>query len=78
MLPFESVWDEKSAWRSEPAVMEMAAAIKTLSLSFIKCYFYRKKWGCLKPPEKKARVGIEPTIKLLQSLALPLGYRAEI
>ncbi len=34
--------------------------------------------GGLKPPEKKARVGIEPTIKLLQSLALPLGYRAEI
>lgn len=24
----------------------------------------------------EARVGIEPTIKLLQSLALPLGYRA--
>ena len=28
--------------------------------------------------KKEAWVGIEPTMKLLQSLALPLGYHAEI
>ena len=37
--------------------------------------------GKKNPPKcggKKAWIGIEPMMKLLQSLALPLGYHAEI